>query len=201
MFEKDGEVSSLNYRYIGIAFNTYIILAINSDMYIIDEKAAEEKMMYEKIKRNYYLIGEKDSVLMLLPDVIDLNNRQMGIFKDNKELFSNAGFLAEEFGDSTVKMTNVPEFCQEMDTKELFLNVLEEINTVARIAKDEIVEKFLVSIAKEAAKQTEVYLNKEVVEKLMSKLLRYPEPFVGINGKQIAIKMTKADIEKKFSRR
>ncbi len=168
-------------------------------MYIIDEKAAEEKMMYEKIKQKLLFDRRKRfSINAFLPDVIDLNNRQMGIFKDNKELFSNAGFLAEEFGDSTVKMTNVPEFCQEMDTKELFLNVLEEINTVARIAKDEIVEKFLVSIAKEAAKQTEVYLNKEVVEKLMSKLLRYPEPFVGINGKQIAIKMTKSRYRKEI---
>ena len=201
MFEKEGIDNNPQYKFIGIAFKTYIILTMGEDLYILDQHAAHERIMYEKVKANYYSDGEKDCQLMLLPDIIKLSTREMGIFKDNKEMFNKAGFAVEEFGDNTVKLTGVPEFCLDFDTQELFLETLDEINTVARTAKQEIEDKFLATVACKAAVKAHMALSKEEVESLMNQLLRLPNPFTCPHGRPTVIKLSKNDIEKKFSRR
>ncbi len=201
MFEKEGIDNNPQYKFIGIAFKTYIILTMGDDLYILDQHAAHERIMYEKVKANYYNDENKDCQLMLLPDIIKLSTREMGIFKDNKELFNKAGFAVEEFGDNTVKLTGVPEFCLDFDTQELFLETLDEINTVARTAKQEIEDKFLATVACKAAVKAHMALSKEEVDSLMNQLLRLPNPFTCPHGRPTVIKMSKTDIEKKFSRR
>ena len=110
---------------------------MKDDMYIIDQHAAHERIMYERVKANYYNDKEKDSQLMLLPDIITLTHKEMDIAKENMEMFIKAGFTLEEFGENTIKLTGVPDMCLDLDTKELFLETLDEINTVARTAKQE----------------------------------------------------------------
>ena len=201
IFDEEGIDKNPQYKFIGIAFKTYIILTIEQDLYILDQHAAHERIMYEKVKANYYSQGEKDSQLMLLPDIINLNTREMGIFRDNKEMFNKAGFVVDEFGDNTVKLTGVPEFCLDFDTKEIFLETLDEINTVARTAKQELENKFLATVACKAAVKAHMALSKEEVDSLMEQLLKLPNPFTCPHGRPTVIKMSKMDIEKKFSRR
>ena len=157
--------------------------------------------MYERIKENYYNDTEKDSQLMLLPDIITLTHKEMDIAKDNIEMFQKAGFTLEEFGENTIKLTGVPNVCIELDTKELFLETLDEINTVARTAKQEIEERFIATVACKAAVKANMALTKEEVDSLMEKLLKLPNPFTCPHGRPTAIRMSKTDIEKKFERR
>lgn len=189
------------YKYIGIAFNTYIIIEMKSDLYIIDQHAAHERIMYEKIRQNYYNNDTKDSQLMLLPDIITLTHKEMGIYRDNKELFQRAGFMVEEFGENTVKLSGVPDVLLDLETKELFLETLDEINTVARTAKQEIEEKFIATVSCKAAVKAHMVLERQEVIQLLDKLLQLPNPFTCPHGRPTAIKMTRNDIEKKFSRR
>ena len=197
----DSQKSIPPYKFIGIAFSTYIIIELDKEMYIIDQHAAHERIMYEKVKENYYSEGTKDSQLMLLPDLITLTHKEMDIAKDNMEMFEKAGFVLEEFGENTIKLTGVPNICLDLDTQELFLETLDEINTVARTAKQEIEEKFIATVACKAAVKANMALSKEEVDSLMEKLLRLPNPFTCPHGRPTAIKMGKTDIEKKFSRR
>lgn len=201
LFEGIEKDNVMPYTFVGIAFRTYIILTMNEDLYILDQHAAHERIMFEKVKKNYYSETEKDSQLMLLPDVITLNNKEMGIFKDNKEMFNRAGFIVDEFGDNTVKLTGVPEFCLNFNTKEIFLETLDEIDTVARTAKQEVENKFLATVACKAAVKAHMALNKEEVDSLMKQLLKLPNPFSCPHGRPTVIKMSKNDIERKFSRR
>ena len=201
LFDKDGVENVPPYQFIGIAFKTYIILTINDEMYIMDQHAAHERIMYEKVKANYNSNQEKESQLLLLPDVINLTNREMGIYRDNKEMFRKAGFVVEEFGDNTVKITGVPDFCVDFDNKEIFLETLDEINTVARTAKQELEDKFLATVACKAAVKAGMKLSKEEVDSIIKGLLKLPNPFSCPHGRPTIIKMTKNDIEKKFSRR
>ena len=189
------------YKFIGIAFSTYIIIEMDKDLYIIDQHAAHERIMYERIKENYYSDSQKDSQLMLLPDIINLTHKEMDIAKDNMEMFRKAGFTVEEFGENTIKLSGVPNICIDMDTKELFLETLDEINSVARTAKQEIEEKFISTVACKAAVKANMALTKEEVDNLMKQLLVLNNPFTCPHGRPTAIKMTKTDIEKKFSRR
>ena len=201
VFEENEEYKKPIYKFIGIAFNTYIIIEMDKEMYIIDQHAAHERIMYEKVKKNYYSEETKDSQMLLLPDVITLSHKEMEIAKDNIEMFEKVGFSLEEFGENTIKLTGVPTMCIDIDNKELFLETLDEINTVARTAKQEKEEKFIATVACKAAVKANMVLDKAEVESLMDKLLELPNPFTCPHGRPTAIKMSKYDIERKFARK
>ena len=201
IFEKLPDNQTPQYKYVGIAFSTYIIIEMNNELYIIDQHAAHERILYERVKANYYSDDNKDSQLMLLPDIINLSHKEMQIAKDNMDIFEKAGFILEEFGENTIKLSGVPTICLDLDTKELFLETLDEINTVARTAKQEIEERFIATVACKAAVKTNMALTREEVDNLMRQLLVLPNPFTCPHGRPTAIKMTKYDIERKFSRK
>ncbi len=202
VFEQDENYSKIpSYKYIGALFSTYIVIEIKDEIYIIDQHAAHERIMYEKVKENFYSNTEKDSQIMLLPDIITLSHKEKEIVKENTELFKKAGFMFEEFGDNTIRLIGVPSLCMELDTKELFLQLLDEIDTVAITATQEKEDKFISTIACKAAVKANMSLNKEEVDNLMQKLLILPNPFTCPHGRPTAIKMSKYEIERKFSRR
>ena len=201
MFENIEEFKKPTYKFIGIVFKTYIIIEMNKEMYIIDQHAAHERIMYEKVKNNYYSDQSKDSQLLLLPDVITLTHKEMDIAKENMQMFEKAGFSLEEFGENTIKLTGVPTVCVDLDTKELFLETLDEINTVARTAKQEKEEKFIATVACKAAVKANMALDEQEVDSLMDKLLELPNPFTCPHGRPTAIKMSQYDIERKFARK
>ncbi len=201
IFEKLPDNQTPQYKYVGIAFSTYIIIEMNNELYIIDQHAAHERILYEKVKANYYSDDNKDSQLMLLPDIINLSHKEMQIAKDNMDIFEKAGFILEEFGENTIKLSGVPTICLDLDTKELFLETLDEINTVARTAKQEIEERFIATVACKAAVKANMALTREEVDNLMRQLLVLPNPFTCPHGRPTAIRMTKYDIERKFSRK
>ena len=201
LFEEIEEYKKVPYKFIGIVFKTYIILEMNKEMYILDQHAAHERIMYEKVKKNYYSDKSKDSQMLLLPDIITLTHKEMDIAKENMAMFEKAGFSLEEFGENTIKLTGVPTVCVDLDTKELFLETLDEINTVARTAKQEKEEKFIATVACKAAVKAHMALTVEEVDSLMEKLLELPNPFTCPHGRPTAIKMTQYDIEKKFARK
>ena len=201
VFDNLEEYQRPNYKFIGIVFNTYIIIEIDKEMYIIDQHAAHERILYEKVKANYYNDENKDSQLMLLPDIITLSHKEMEIARDNMQMFRKAGFMVEEFGENTIKLTGVPEMCLDLETKEMFLETLDEINSVSRTAKQEVEERFIATVACKAAVKANMALNKEEVDSLMKELLALPNPFTCPHGRPTAIKMSKYDIERKFARK
>lgn len=202
VFEDNEDYSKVPaYKYCGSVFLTYLIIEMGNEMYIIDQHAAHERVMYEEIKKNYYKNAEKDSQIMLLPDIITLSHKEKAIVKENVDLFRKAGFMLEEFGDNTIRLVGVPSICMDMDTKELFLEILDTIDTVAITAKQEKEDKFIATIACKAAVKANMALTKEEVDNLMKKLLILPNPFTCPHGRPTAIKMEKADLERKFNRR
>lgn len=201
IFDNDSEKNIPQYKYIGIAFDSYIILEIEKELYIVNQYLANEKIIFENLKTNYYKKDTTDSQQMLLPDVINLSEKQIGIVKDNMEMFKNAGFTVEEFGPNTVKLSSVPEVCMELDTKEIFLKILEEINKVARTEKQEVEERFLATLAKIIAKESKIATLEKEAKRIIDQLLSIEEPFITKLGEPVCMKMTKYDIERKFSRK
>ncbi len=202
LFEEQEAYEQLpEYKYCGTVFSTYIIIEMNNEMYIIDQHAAHERIMYEKIKKNYYENNEKDSQILLLPDIINLSYKEKSIVKENIDMFTRAGFMIEEFGENTIRLIGVPTVCVELDTKELFLEILDAVNTVAITAIQEKEDKFIATVACKAAVKANHTLNEQEVKELMNKLLKLPNPFTCPHGRPTAIKMSKYDIEKKFNRK
>ena len=91
--------------------------------------------------------------------------------------------------------------CIDLDTKELFMETLDEINTVARTAKQEKEEKFIATIACKAAVKANMVLEEAEVESLMDNLLKLDNPFSCPHGRPTVIKISKYEIERKFERK
>jgi len=199
--EEFKNMADKNYKFIGIAFSTYIIVEIENEMYVIDQHAAHERIMYEKVKKNYYSEEEKDSQMMLLPDIINLSHKETEIIKENQEMFEKAGFSFEAFGENTLKLNGVPNICIDMNTKQLFLELLDEIDNYGKTDRQEKEERFIATIACKSAVKAKMKLTEREVDKLMERLLELPNPFTCPHGRPTAIKMTKYDIERKFARK
>ena len=199
LFDGLEEYKKIDYKFIGVAFSNYIIIEIKDEMYMIDEQAAQERVLFEEIKRNYY--NESDSQLLLIPDIVPLDTKQMDIAKENMEMFKKAGFDFEEFGDNTIKLTSVPSICENLNTKKVLLELLSELDTVAVTEREEKEIKFISTLAYRLTENMKMELDLEEIEILLEQLLRLPNPFVSHGKKSVAIKMTKYDLDRKFSRR
>ena len=190
-----------DYKILGVAFNTYILLEMDSDIYILDQHAAHERVLYEKVKENFYRAGGKEVQMLLLPDVLELSKRDMHMVKDHMELFEQSGFSLEEFGETTIKITGVPVICFEMDTKELFMDILDGIDITNRTNKQDIEEKFISTVACKAAVKANMALEDREIRGLLDQLLLLDNPFTCPHGRPTAIRITKNEIEKKFGRK
>ena len=189
------------YKILGVAFNTYILLQLDDDIYILDQHAAHERVLYEKVKQNFYKNGGKEVQMLLLPDVLDLPKKDMRTVHDNLKLFEQSGFDIEEFGDTTIKINGVPVICYEMDTKDLFLDILDGLDITNRTNKQDIEEKFISTVACKAAVKANMYLDEREIRGLLDELLQLENPFTCPHGRPTAIRITKNEIEKKFGRR
>lgn len=193
--------NKVRYKFIGLAFEEYVIIEINQELYIINQISANERVIYESLLKSYYNESKRDSQVMLLPDIVELSSKEMDIARDNLNLFNKSGFDIEEFGENTIKITGVPSVCIDLDNKDLFKEILEEINTVARTAKNEIERKFIATIARKVSKNIQISSTFEQIDSLMQKLLVLENPFIGANGQSVAIKLSKSEIEKKFPKK
>ena len=200
LFEKTEKVERIAYKFVGIAFEKYIIIEYKNQMYIIEEMSARERINLEKVKENYYS-QEKDSTSLLLPDIVTCTFKEMSIAKENVELFRNAGFDFEEFGENTLKLTAVPSMCEEFNTKTLFLNILNEIGDIAVNDLEEKEKKFIRAVAINSTEENRLLLSEEEIDDLLQQLLSLDEPFMSEQGRPTAVKMNRSDIEKKFARR
>ncbi|MBR0490451.1 MAG: DNA mismatch repair endonuclease MutL [Clostridia bacterium] len=201
MFDGIEKYNRPTYKIIGVVFGTYIIVEIEKEMYIINERVARERIIFDKIKKNFNSYSNKDSQMLLLPDIINLNSREMEVAKENMKMFTQAGFVLEEFGENTIKLSGVPSACMQLNTKELFYQIIEQINTVARTDIQGKIDKFIEKLAEEISKKEKQIETIQEVDSLLENLLQIQEPFVYVPNKQVALKMSKYDIERKFSRK
>lgn len=189
------------YKILGVAFNTYILLEIDDDIYILDQHAAHERVLYEKVKENFYRAGGKEIQMLLLPDILEVSKRDMHAIRDHIDLFEQAGFAIEEFGDNTIKINGVPAICFEMNTRDLFMDIIDGIDITNRTNAQDIEEKFISTVACKAAVKANMKLDDREIRGLMDQLMLLENPFTCPHGRPTAMRLTKTEIEKKFSRR
>ena len=190
-----------DYQIIGVGFLTYIFVQIGNEIYIFDQHAAHERVLYERVKKNYNKEGGKDSQMLLLPDVLDLSKKDMRAVLDNIDMFKKAGFELEEFGENTIKLVGVPNICYDMDTRELFMDLIDGMDINNKTTAEEIENRFLATVACKAAVKANMKLSIEEIKTLFDELLTLENPFTCPHGRPTAIRLTKDEIEKKFKRK
>lgn len=193
---KREEERKIDYKFIGISFKTYIIIQIGNELYLIDQHAAHERILYEKIKENYKNNIHSNSQMLLMPEVIDLGAKEVKFVKDNKELFEKAGYDLDFFGENTIKINGIPdiEYRQKTNTKSMFMDILDEMITSSRSNIKDIEERFIATVACKSAVKAGMDLTKEEVDFLIQNLLSLQNPYTCPHGRPTTIKIDKNEL-------
>lgn len=190
------EKRKVDYKYIGILFRTYIIAEIGNEIYLIDQHAAHERLLYEQIKENYKNNMSSNSQMMLVPEVFNLTHKEIEFVKKNIELFQNYGFDIELFGDKAVKVNGVPDIEYRSKSKNVFLEVLDEMITNERSSMKDVEERFVATVACKAAVKANMDLTPQEVDYLIQNLLTLKNPYTCPHGRPTTIKFSKDDFGK-----
>ena len=185
------------YKYIGILFKTFIIVEIDNELYLIDQHAAHERLLYEQIKENYKNNISSNSQMMLIPEVYNLTHKEYEFVQKNIELFKNYGFDLETFGTNSVKINGIPDIEYRAKSKNIFLEVLDEMITNERASLKDVEERFVATVACKAAVKAGMDLEKAEVDNLIKNLLSLKNPYTCPHGRPTTIKFSKDELLKK----
>lgn len=188
------------YKYIGQVFDTYIVIQIRDKMYIIDQHAAHERLLYEKIRENYYS-KDKQSQLLLIPILLEFTSKEMDIIRENFEMFEKSGFLLEEFSDRAVKILGVPNIGYDIDFSSMFKDIIDELQGAIKTQKSEKEFRFLATLACKAAVKGNMNLDKKEQIALIDSMMKLERPFTCPHGRPTAYEISKYEIERRFLRK
>lgn len=191
---KREEKRKIDYKFIGISFRTYIIIEIDDEIYMIDQHAAHERILYEQIKANYKSGIQNNSQMMLIPEVITLSHKEAEFVKDNIELFRNIGFDLESFGENAIKINGIPSLDYKTNSKHIFMDILDEMTTETRTAMKDVEERFIATVACKSAVKAHMDLKRQEVDDLINGLLTLKNPYTCPHGRPTTIKINKRTI-------
>ena len=197
---KREEARTVKYKYIGILFRTFIIIEVENEIFLIDQHAAHERVLYEKIKENYKKKVSQNSQMMLMPEVINLTHREMEFVKNNIEIFKNTGFDIEIFGENSVKINGIPDLEYKAKTQNIFMDILDEMLTNERTSIKDVEERFIATVACKAAVKANMDLSVPEVENLIQSLLSLNNPYTCPHGRPTTIFYSNYELEKMFKR-
>lgn len=188
-----------NLRIIGQLFNTYILSEKNKKLYLIDQHAAHEKILYEQLM-DEYLNKTVNSQLLLSPITIQLAYSELEYILEKKDALSNLGIKVESFGRDTLLVREVPILFNKplsnQVTEDIILNLKDEYNSAYETNTELIIQKS----CKNAIKARDV-LNDIEINSLINQLKKLESPYTCPHGRPIIIKISKDEIEKKFKRK
>lgn len=187
-------------KIIGQLFDTYWLVEYNDRLFIVDQHAAHEKVMYEKLKKQFEK-KEFTSQAISPPIVITLSMREAETLERFKEQFTKLGFEIEHFGGAEYSICGVPGNLYRLNTKDVLIEMLDELTDgiSERTTADVILDK-IASMSCKAAVKGSQRLSLPEMEQLMRDLMKLDNPYNCPHGRPTIIAMSKYEIEKKFKR-
>lgn len=186
-------------RIIGQFNNTYIIGEALNVLYIIDQHAAHEKILFEKYKKEIQN-GRVISQLLISPVVIELTSYDYSCYTENKDVFKKTGFKIELFGDNTISIREVPMILGKPDIKDLFMDILDNLKNMGSGETWEVKYHLIATMACKAAIKAHDNVSQLEMQNLVEKLRFIDDPFNCPHGRPTIIRFTTKDLEKKFKR-
>ena len=194
--EDTAAVDIPDFRVVGEAFKTYIIVEIEGAIYFIDKHAAHERMNYEKLKSSTQI----NSQLLITPITVRLSKEEYNAVCSNIELYAKCGFAVEDFGNSSVIVRECPSMLDGEDVEDLIVEtagkLLDGKTDITPEQMDWIFHSTSCRAAVKAGDITSPYEREQFVKKLLS----MPEIRYCPHGRPVMIKMSRYDIEKQFGR-
>ncbi len=200
LFElEDSDIKEHDIKIIGQLFDTYWLTEYKDSLYIIDQHAAHEKVLYERFMKQF----ENHEILsqnILPPIVISLSMKEEDVLLKNMDIFTEIGYEIEHFGGKEYRVTAIPANLYGLNDRELLTDILDNlVNENERMAKAAIKDRIATMSCKAAVKGNNK-LSFEEAKALIAELLELDNPFNCPHGRPTIISMSKYEIEKKFRR-
>ena len=186
-------------RKIGKFFNTYLLLEDSENLFIIDQHAAHERLMYEKFKKALES-GSLAIQPLLVPYVLELNAAEVEIFERNQDAIQSLGFSVEPFGKNSYKISSVPSIVCDLNFDEFFANFLRETKLNKELTKLDLVKDEIMQLSCKSAVKGGWDLTESEIEGLYSSLSNEKVALFCPHGRPIVIRITKNEVEKWFKR-
>lgn len=193
------ESSKKQFSIIGQLFKTYWLIEFEDKLYIIDQHAAHEKVLYEKTMAR---LANKDFTSQRIspPIVMTLDARECEMLEKYRPQIEQFGYEVEHFGGKEYMISAIPDNLFNIDMKDLFIDMLDDFsNATGRQTPDIITEK-VASMSCKAAVKGNDKLTLPEINKLIDELLSLDNPYNCPHGRPTIISMSKYEIEKKFKR-
>lgn len=201
LFEKEllAPESRIHHRLIGQLFDTYWLVEFDDKLFIIDQHAAHEKVLYEKLMKEYQ---EKEITSQMIspPMVVSLNMEEETAILDYMDVFHELGFAIEHFGGKEYVISEVPYNLYGLNSKDLFIEVLDSLSEEGSRAPLTMVTDKLATAACKAAVKGNNKLSYQEMDVLIDELMTLDNPYQCPHGRPTIVSMSKYEIEKKFRR-
>ena len=194
--EKDNENFIPNFKLIGEAFKTYLIVEIENELYFIDKHAAHERMNFERFKAQ----ATVETQMLLAPVVVNLTKDEFIAISENVELIKKCGFELEEFGESQIIVRAIPSLVDGDSVKDLMLEIAQKLLEHKTDILPDKIDWIYHSASCRGAVKAGDYTSRQEQEMFVKKLLSMPNIRFCPHGRPVFIKMSKYDIEKQFGR-
>lgn len=184
------------YRYIGEAFNTYLMAEVEGKLIIIDKHAAHERILFEKFKTQ----AKGESQMMLMPVSVNLSSDEYSAVMDNIDLLEKAGYDVSDFGDRCVKVSACPPELVNENIDEIITEVAGYLSKNIKTVMPEKLDWILHSMACRAAVKAGNFTSSYEAEKFVGLLLANKDIRYCPHGRPVMVEMTKRELEKQFGR-
>lgn len=184
--------------YAGKLFNTYLLYERGDEAYIIDQHAAHERLIFDRLKarmKNREVLRQT----MLVPYMLNLNAFESAFLRENLDKIREMGFDIEEFGENSFRVSAVPIDLQFIDLGVFFNDILGDVSGYRSIKLEDLLKDKLASAACKAAVKGGMDLTRDEVEELF----RMMDGNLGLkcpHGRPVVVRMTKTQLEKMFKR-
>ena len=201
LFEKKllAEESIKEHKIIGQLFETYWLVEFDEKLFIIDQHAAHEKVLYERTLKG---LKNKEHTSQLLnpPMVLSLSMQEEGLLKKYMQHFTDLGYEIEHFGGMEYQICAVPGNLYNINKKELFIEILDNLSELSGRNNPELILEKIASMSCKAAVKGNMRMSRLEMENLIKELLTLDNPYQCPHGRPTIISMSKYEIEKKFKR-
>lgn len=188
------------YRLIGQVFDTYWLVQFQDNLYIIDQHAAHERVLYERTLKEMKN-REFTSQYLSPPIILTLSMQEAELLKTHKERFERIGFEIEPFGGEEYAIRAVPANLFSIAKKELFMEMLDNLaDGLSTNMTPDIIDEKVASMSCKAAVKGNNRLSAQEVDALIGELLELENPYHCPHGRPTIIAMSKKELEKKFKR-
>lgn len=189
-----------DYQLVGQVFDTYWIVQQEDRMYIIDQHAAHERVLYEKTLQSMKT-REFTSQMISPPIILNLTMQESDLLKKYMDRFTRIGFEFEEFGQESYAVRAVPGNLFHIAKKELLLEMLDSLSDeLTRNHSSDLIDEKIASMSCKAAVKGNMRLTAQEADALIGELLTLENPYHCPHGRPTIIAMSKRELEKKFKR-